>query len=148
MVCPIFLRRGKRRLGERKLLGRCVLQQVSFRNDGQADGLGTIHLILYGWGPSLVIRWSRICLPVQETWGRSLVLGRSYVQWSNYACEPQRWSLCFRVLEAQLLSLCTQSPSSATKEATTIRSLCTTMKSSPRRNYRKPASSNEDPTQP
>ena len=130
----LFLRRGKGRLRERKLLGRCVLQQVSFRNDGQAEGLGTTHLTLYGWGPSLVVRWLRICLPMQETWGRTLVMGRPHKPWSNYACEPQPRSLCLRVLKVQLLNLCTQSPSSATKEATTLRSLCTTMKRSPRRN--------------
>lgn len=34
-------------------------------------------------------------------------LGRFYIRWSNYACEPQLLSRCCRVREPQLLSPCT-----------------------------------------
>ena len=34
-------------------------------------------------GASLVAQWLRICLPMQGTWVRALVLGRSHMPWSN-----------------------------------------------------------------
>ena len=82
------------------------------------------------WGTSLVVQWLRICLPMEGTRVRSLVWedptchGATKLVHHNYwACaleptshnywSPRAWSLC-----------------SATREATAMRSLCTTTKSS------------------
>ena len=56
-------------------------------------------------------------------------LGRSPMLWSNKACAPQPLSLCSRTWEPQLLSPCAlYSLCSTTKEATAVRSLCTTVR--------------------
>ena len=61
-------------------------------------------------GASLVAQWLRICLPANAgDTGSSPGLGRSHMQRSNWAREPQ------------LLSLCVWSLCSATIEATTVR---------------------------
>ena len=59
-------------------------------------------------------------------------LGRSHMPRSSQICEPQLLSLLSRAREPQLLSPRAQSPCSATREATAMRSLGTTTKSSPR----------------
>ena len=72
--------------------------------------------------------------------GSSPGLGRSHMPWSNYACVPQLLSLCYRAREPQLLSPRATTTEARTpraralqqREATTMRSPCTTMKSSPR----------------
>ena len=58
--------------------------------------------------------------------------GRSHMLRSNKACAPQLLSLRSRAHEPQLLSPRAQSPCSATKEATTMRSPRIAMKSGPR----------------
>ena len=50
---------------------------------------------------------------------------RSHMPWSNKAHETQLWNLCPRACEPQFLKPCTQSPRSATREATAMRSLHT-----------------------
>ena len=80
---------------------------------------------------SLVVQWLRIHLPMQGTQVRALVRedltchGATKPGHHNYwACAPQ--PTCHNYW-----SLCTYSPCSATREATAMRSLHTTTKSSP-----------------
>ena len=66
-------------------------------------------------------------------------LGRSHMLQSNWARVPQLLSLCSRAWDLQLLSPCAattedsvpQSPRSAVREATAMRSLCTVTKDKP-----------------
>ena len=80
-------------------------------------------------GPSLVAKWSRICLPMQDT-GSIPDWGRSHMPWGNQAQLPQLLSLCSRARNRNSLSPCAataevlapESPCSATREATAVRS--------------------------
>ena len=72
--------------------------------------------------------------------GLSSGLGRSHMLWSNWACAPQLPSVCSGAHEPQLLSpRATTTEARAPraralqqKEANSMRSPCTAMKSSPR----------------
>ena len=70
-------------------------------------------------GASLVVRWLRICLPMQGTQVRALV-------WEDPTCRRATRPV------RQLLSLRVWSLCSATREAAIVRGPCTTMKSGPR----------------
>ena len=72
----------------------------------------------YQWA-SLVAQWLRICLPMQETRVRALVMGIPHMPRSNWAREPQLLSL-------RVWSLC------STREAVTVRGPRTVIKSGPR----------------
>ena len=86
---------------------------------------------------SLVVQWLRICLPIQGTWVQSLV-------WDDPTChvttKPRRhnyWAWAPRV------------PALQAREATTMRSPCTSMKRNPcSPQLEKSPRSNKDPTQP
>ena len=70
---------------------------------------------------SLVVQWLRIYLPMQGTWVWSLVRElRSRLLWATAERHIQRD--CAPTLESTL-------PCSATREATAVRSLCTTVRS-------------------
>ena len=84
-------------------------------------------------GASLVAQWLRICLPIQGTWVRALVredptcCGTTKPVHHNYwACALEPVSHNYWAHLPQLLSPC-----STTREATAVRSPCTTTKSSP-----------------
>ena len=88
---------------------------------------------------SLVVQWLRIRLPMQETRVRALVWEdptcrgvTKPVRHNYWACalEPASHNYWARV--PQLLKPTCLEPLIPTREATTMRSLCTTMKSSPR----------------
>ena len=90
-------------------------------------------------GASLVVQWLRICRAMQRTWVRSLV-------WEDIPHAVEQQSLCAMTTESEHYN--TASLCSATREATTMRSLHTTSKSSLHLcNGRKPVCSNEDPSQ-
>lgn len=74
----LFLRWGKE-LRERKLLGRCVLQQVSFRNDGMLEGLGTTQFNTLWVGAFLV----RPVVKNAGDMGSTLVMGRPHKPWAT-----------------------------------------------------------------
>ena len=65
-------------------------------------------------GTSLVAQWLRICLPMQRTQGWSLV-------GEDSACSG---ASCITATEAHILN----SPCSAAREVTTMKSLCTATK--------------------
>ena len=69
-------------------------------------------------GTSLVVQWLRICLPMQGTQVRSLVWEESTCCGTTKPKQHNYWNPC------------TQSLCSATREATTSRTPCTTTKSS------------------
>ena len=96
---------------------------------------------------SLVAQWLRICLPMQGTWVQALV-------WEDPTCCRATKPVHHNYWACALQPACHNywSPH-ATREATAMRSPHTTMKSSLRslqleKAHRKPACSNEDPTQP
>ena len=99
----------------------------------------TLENIMNHSGTSLVAQWLRIHLPMQGTWVRALV-------WEDPTChgaiKPVRhnyWACCalepvshnYWAHVPQLWSPRASSPCSATREATAMRSSCTTTKSSP-----------------
>ena len=91
-----------------------------------------------------MVQWLRVRLPMQGT------RIRGFKPWSGripHAAE--QLGPCATTTEPALQSPHAKSPCLATREATAMRGLHTTMKSSPTcRNWRRPAYSNEDPTQP
>ena len=87
---------------------------------------------------SLVVQWLRIHLPMQETWVRALVRedptcrGATKPVHHNYwACALGPVSHNYWARVPQLLKPTCLEPMLPTREATTMRSLCTTKKSSP-----------------
>ena len=79
----------------------------------------------------MVTQWIRSCLPVQGTQVGSLV-------WEDSTCHRATrplhnyWACALEPMSYNSWSLGAQSPFSATRETTTKRSPCTSMKSSPR----------------
>ena len=88
-------------------------------------------------GISLVVQWMRICLPMQWIWVHSLV-------WEDYTCYGATKSMCHNYWVQALEPVshtaepvchncwnpCASSPCSLAREATAMRSLCITTKSS------------------
>ena len=89
-------------------------------------------------GTSLVVQWLRICLPMQWTWVRALVQehptchgATKPVRHNYWACVLELMSQNYWAHEPQLLMPACLELCSATREATTMRSPCTTVKNSP-----------------
>ena len=96
---------------------------------------------------SLVAQWLRICLPMQGTRVRALIqedptcrgATKPVLNLCSRACEPQLLSLCSTARKPQLLSprattteaRAPRAHAPQQREATAMRSPCTTMKSSP-----------------
>ena len=84
----------------------------------------TYFILLYYFeisaGTSLVAQWLKIRLPMQGMWVRALVRDDPTYHGATKPVSHNNWSPC------------AYSPCSATREATTMRSPHTTMKSSPR----------------
>ena len=93
---------------------------------------------------SLMVQWMGIHLPIQGTQVQSLVWEDSTCVGATKAHVPQLLSPRAATAEAHT----PWSPRPRIREAAAMRSLCTTMKSSPAHTYSKPSRSNEDPEQP
>ena len=90
-------------------------------------------------GTSLVAQWLRICLPMQGTWVRALVWegptccrATKPVRHNYWACALEPASHNYWAHVPQLLKPTRLEPVLCNKRSTAIRSLCTTIKSSPR----------------
>ena len=60
-------------------------------------------------GPSLVVQWLRICLPMQVTRVQSLIRElKSHIPWSNYLASHRFWAMCNWSLHPPEPGLCNQ----------------------------------------
>ena len=82
-------------------------------------------------GTSLVAEWLRIRLPMQRTGVRALVREDPTCRGATKPVHRNYWAWALEPTCHNYWSPCTQSPWSATREATSVRSLCTATKSSP-----------------
>ena len=104
-------------------------------------------------GTFLVVQWIRILLPMQGTqvqplvWEDSSPLRASPCTTTTEPTLQSPGAACLCLCAATTAALCTQSLCS-TREASRMRSPCTTRAAPTYHNQRKPTCSNEDPAQP
>ena len=82
-------------------------------------------------GASMVAQWLRICLPMQGTWVWFLIQEEPSCCRANTPICHNYWAKLYSPWAATTEACVPQSLCSAAKEATTMGSLCTAMKSSP-----------------
>ena len=83
-------------------------------------------------GASLMAQWLRIRLPMQGTWVQALVQEDPTCHGATKPVHHNYWTCTLEPMSHNYWSLHAESLCSATRENTTMRSLRTTMKSSPR----------------
>ena len=82
-------------------------------------------------GASLVAQWLRIRLPMQGTWVQALVREDPTCRGATKPVHHKYWACALEPASHNYWSPCAWSPCSTTRQATTMRSVCTATKSSP-----------------
>ena len=114
---PIFLPRESH--GQRSLVGcyqwGCKESHTTEHAHMQTPTNIQTHTHLYSvfkvfyLGPSLVVQWLRICLPMQVTWVQSLIGElKSHIPWRNCLASHSYWAMCNGSLHTPEPGLCNQ----------------------------------------